>query len=326
MRSDAVKKGNERAPHRSLIYATGVKKEDIKKPFIAICNSYTNIVPGHCKLNKVGQIISEEIKKAGGVPFEFNTIAICDGIAMGHQGMKYSLPSRELIADTVESMVNAHMFDAMICIPNCDKVVPGMLMATMRLNIPTIFASGGPMRAGKLENGKSCDLITVFEGVAKNKIGQISDAELSNLEGCSCPGEGSCSGMFTANSMNCLTEILGFGLEGNGTILADSPERITLWKKAAKRIVEMALNNGPLPHDIATEKAFANALIIDVAMGGSTNTILHTLAVANERGIKLDLRMIDKISRKTPNICKVSPSSAYHMEDVHYRRRNPINC
>ncbi|MEI6056570.1 MAG: dihydroxy-acid dehydratase [Lentisphaerota bacterium] len=317
MRSDAIKKGNERAPHRSLIYATGVKKEDIKKPFIAICNSYTTIVPGHCKLNKVGQIISEEIKKAGGIPFEFNTIAICDGIAMGHQGMKYSLPSRELIADTVESMVNAHMFDAMICIPNCDKVVPGMLMATMRLNIPTIFASGGPMRAGKLESGKPCDLISVFEGVAKHKIGQMSDSELNQLEGCACPGEGSCSGMFTANSMNCLTEILGLGLEGNGTILADTPERVEFWKKAAKRIVEMAITGGPLPHDIATEKAFANALIIDVAMGGSTNTILHTLAVAYERGIKLDLRMIDKISRKTPNICKVSPSSSYHMEDVH---------
>ncbi|HBM15089.1 MAG TPA: dihydroxy-acid dehydratase [Lentisphaeria bacterium] len=317
MRSDTVKTGNERAPHRSLLYATGIKKEDIKKPFIAVCNSYTNIVPGHCKLNKVGQIISEEIKKAGGVPFEFNTMAICDGIAMGHQGMKYSLPSRELIADTVESMVNAHMFDAMICIPNCDKVVPGMLMAAMRLNIPTIFASGGPMRAGKLENGKACDLISVFEGVAKHKIGQMPDEELSKLESCSCPGEGACSGMFTANSMNCLTEILGFALEGNGTILADTPERIEFWKKASRRIVEMAISGGPLPHEIATEKSFKNALVVDVAMGGSTNTILHTLAIANERGIQLDLRMIDAISRKTPNICKVSPSSSYHMEDVH---------
>ena len=312
-----VKKGNERAPHRSLLYATGVKKEDIRKPFIAVCNSYTTIVPGHCKLNKVGQIISEEIKEAGGVPFEFNTMAICDGIAMGHQGMKYSLPSRELIADTVESMVNAHMFDAMICIPNCDKVVPGMLMATMRLNIPTIFASGGPMRAGKQSDGKPCDLITVFEGVAKHKIGKMSAEELSSLEGCACPGEGSCSGMFTANSMNCLTEILGFALEGNGTILADTPERVEFWKKSARRIVEMAISSGPLPHDIATEKSFANALVVDVAMGGSTNTILHTLAIANERGIKLDLKMIDEISRKTPNICKVSPSSSYHIEDVH---------
>ncbi|MCP4176769.1 MAG: dihydroxy-acid dehydratase [bacterium] len=316
MRSDTIKKGNERAPHRSLLYATGVEKKDIKKPFIAICNSYTNIVPGHCKLNKVGQLISEEIKKAGGVPFEFNTIAICDGIAMGHEGMKYSLPSRELIADCVESMVNAHPFDAMICIPNCDKIVPGMLMASMRLNIPTIFASGGPMRAGKTPNGETCDLISVFEGVAKHKIEKLDDAGLNELEQCACPGEGSCSGMFTANSMNCLSEILGLALPGNGTILADTEERVALWKTAAKRAVEMALNGGPLPHEIATEAAFSNAIAVDVAMGGSTNTVLHTLAIANERDIEFNLNNMDKISRNTPNICKVSPSSHFHIEDV----------
>ncbi|HJO94588.1 MAG TPA: dihydroxy-acid dehydratase [Victivallales bacterium] len=316
MRSDIMKKGNERAPHRSLLYATGLNENDIKKPFIAICNSYTNIVPGHCKLNKVGQLISEEIKKAGGVPFEFNTIAICDGIAMGHEGMKYSLPSRELIADSVESMVNAHPFDAMICIPNCDKIVPGMLMAAMRLNIPTIFASGGPMRAGQTPSGKTCDLISVFEGVAKHKINKLDITGLNELEQCACPGEGSCSGMFTANSMNCLSEILGLALPGNGTILADTEERIILWKTAAKRAVEMAKNGGPLPHEIATDAAFSNAIAVDVAMGGSTNTVLHTLAIANERGSEFNLSNMDKISKKTPNICKVSPSSHFHIEDV----------
>ena len=316
MRSDIIKKGDERAPHRSLMYATGIKKEDISKPFIAVCNSYTNIVPGHCKLNKVGELICDEIRKAGGVPFEFNTIAICDGIAMGHAGMKYSLPSRELIADTVESMVNAHPFDAMICIPNCDKIIPGMLMASMRLNIPTIFASGGPMRAGRKSDGSVCDLISIFEGVAKHKVGKISDAELEELEMCGCPGEGSCSGMFTANSMNCLTEALGLAFPGNGTILADTQERKEFWKSAARRVVELSKDGGPLPKDIATEEAFFNAIVLDVAMGGSTNTILHSLAIANEREISLDLQKIDEISRKTPNICKVSPSSAFHIEDV----------
>ena len=316
MRSDIMKKGPERAPHRSLMYATGIKREDIGKPFIAVCNSYTNIVPGHCKLNKVSELICEEIRKAGGVPFEFNTIAICDGIAMGHEGMKYSLPSRELIADTVETMVNAHPFDAMICIPNCDKIVPGMLMATMRLNIPTIFASGGPMRAGHKKDGSVCDLISVFEGVAKHKIGKLSDEGLNELESCGCPGEGSCSGMFTANSMNCLTEALGLALPGNGTILADSPERVELWKTAAQRVVEMAKNDGPLPLNIATKDAFMNAIILDVAMGGSTNTVLHSLAISNESDGQLNLNKIDEVSRKTANICKVSPSSAFHIEDV----------
>ena len=316
MRSDIIKKGIERAPHRSLMYATGVKREDIDKPFIAVCNSYTNIVPGHCHLDKVGKLICEEIRKAGGTPFEFNTMAICDGIAMGHAGMKYSLASRELIADTVESMLSAHPFDAMICIPNCDKIVPGMLMAALRLNIPTIFASGGPMAAGTREDGSACDLVSIFEGVGQNKVGELPESELDKLEDAGCPSCGSCSGMFTANSMNCLTEALGFGLPGNGTILAIDKRREDLWKTAARRAVEMAKNDGPLPRDIATEDAFLNAIAVDVAMAGSTNTTLHTPAIANEAGIKLDIKKFDIIGKKTPNLCKVSPSSNYHMEDV----------
>ncbi len=316
MRSDLIKKGLERAPHRSLLRAGGLAREDMGKPFIAVCNSYTTIVPGHCHLDQVGKLVCKEIRKAGGVPFEFNTIAICDGIAMGHDGMKYSLPSRELIADTVESMVGAHCFDAMICIPNCDKVTPGMLMASMRLNIPCIFASGGPMGAGRNPDGSPCDLISVFEGVGKIKTGTMDEAELERLESCACPGSGSCSGMFTANSMNCLTEALGLGLPGNGTVLATDPARKKIWRKAAKLAVAMALKGGPCPKDVATEDAFMNALMLDVAMGGSTNTILHTLAVANEAGVPLSLRRIDKICQSVPNICKVSPSSQFHMEDV----------
>lgn len=316
MKSDIVKKGLERAPHRSLFRAVGLKKEDFGKPFIAVCNSYTTVVPGHCKLDKVGKFISNEIRKAGGVPFEFNTIAICDGIAMGHEGMKYSLPSRELIADTVESMLKAHSFDAVICIPNCDKIIPGMLMGVMRVNIPAIFASGGPMAAGHLPSGQACDLISVFEGVGQVKTGAKTEAELEAIEEKACPGAGSCSGMFTANSMNCLCEALGIALPGNGTILAEDPARKKLWKKAARRIVEMALENSPLPREIATEEAFLNAFALDMAMGGSTNTILHGLAIAREAGIKMDLKKIDQISKKTANICKVSPSSHFHIEDV----------
>ena len=316
MRSDIIKKGIERAPHRSLMRATGLKTEDFDKPFVAICNSYTNIVPGHCHLDRAGKMIADAIREAGGTPFEFNTMAICDGIAMGHLGMKYSLPSRELIADTVESMLMAHMFDAMICVPNCDKIIPGMLMAAMRLNIPTIFVSGGPMAAGKRADGTACDLISVFEGVGKIKVGEMEESSLDALEEEGCPSCGSCSGMFTANSMNCLTEALGMGLPGNGTILATDPAREKLWRKAAKRVVELAINGGPLPLDIATKDAFLNALSVDVAMGGSTNTVLHTLAIAHDAGVELGADTFDEISRKTPNLCKVSPSSQYHMEDV----------
>ena len=320
MRSDIMKKGKERAPHRGLMMASGIKAEDINKPFIGVCNSYTNIVPGHCHLQKVGQIICEEIRKAGGVPYEFNTIAVCDGIAMGHKGMKFSLPSREIIADSVETMGSAHPFDAMICIPNCDKIVPGMLMGAMRLNIPTIFASGGPMKAGvDKKTGNATDLITIFEGVAANRIGKMDDTELAELECSACPGAGSCSGMFTANSMNCLCEALGIALPGNGTIGAETEERIEFWKRSARRIVELAkMENAPTAKDFATPTAFHNALALDMAMGGSSNTVLHTLAVATEAGTPLDLKKLDEISAKTPNISKVSPSSIYHMvEDVH---------
>ena len=316
MRSDIMKSGPERAPHRGLMRATGLADEDFKKPFIGVCNSYTNIVPGHCHLKKVGEIICDAIREAGGVPYEFNTIAVCDGIAMGHSGMKYSLASREIIADSVETMGSAHPFDAMVCIPNCDKVVPGMLMGAMRLNIPTVFASGGPMRAGKpLKEGQPrTDLISIFEGVAANRIGKMSDGDLHTLECSACPGPGSCSGMFTANSMNCLCEALGIALPGNGTIAADAPERVELWKQAARRAVELAkMENPPTAKDFATPTAFRNALVLDMAMGGSSNTVLHTLAVANEAGVKLDLKKLDEISASTPNICKLSPSVQFHI-------------
>ena len=315
MNSDQVKSGFQRAPHRSLLMATGVKREDFSKPFIAVCNSFVEIIPGHVHLNKVGEWIKACIREAGGVPFEFNTIGICDGIAMGHAGMKYSLPSRELIADSVESMVQAHCFDAMICIPNCDKIIPGMILGTIRANIPTIFASGGPMRAGTLD-GKPMDLISVFEGVAQLKNGTITEEQLTRVEKASCPGCGSCSGMFTANSMNCLCEAIGLALPGNGSILAEDPARKELWRRAAIRVVDLAKAEGPRPRDLVTRASLDNAFILDMAMGGSTNTVLHTLAIAREAGIAYDLDRINAISQKCPNVCKVAPSSAYHMEDV----------
>ncbi len=316
MRSDTVKKGFQRAPHRGLLHACGVKAEDMDKPFIAVCNSYCDVVAGHVHLQEVGRVIKQAIRAAGGVPFEFNTIAVCDGVAMGHTGMKYSLPSREIIADSVETMMRAHMFDGMICIPNCDKIVPGMLMATMRLNVPTLFVSGGPMAAGKAKDGKATDLISIFEGVAKYNAKKISEDELGDLECSGCPTPGSCSGMFTANSMNCLCEAIGMALPGNGTILAVDPKRQDLYKQAATRIVAMAAAEAPRPLDIVTEKSIDNAFILDMAMGGSTNTVLHTLAIANEAGVEYSLERINAISAKCPNICKVSPSSAWHMEDV----------
>jgi dihydroxy-acid dehydratase len=295
--------------------ATGVKREDFSKPFIGVCNSFVEVIPGHCHLNKVGEWIKQCIREAGGVPFEFNTIGICDGIAMGHDGMKYSLPSRELIADSVESMVNAHCFDAMLCIPNCDKIIPGMILGAIRVNIPTVFASGGPMKAGQLD-GKAVDLISVFEGVAQFNNGKITEKQLERVEEASCPGCGSCSGMFTANSMNCLCEAIGLALPGNGSILAEDPARQALWKQAAVRVVEMAIAEGPKPRDLVTLAALDNAFALDMAMGGSSNTVLHTLAIAHEAGIAYDLDRINRISQRCPNVCKVSPSSAYHMEDV----------
>ncbi|MCP4709560.1 MAG: dihydroxy-acid dehydratase [Planctomycetes bacterium] len=315
MRSDVIKKGFERAPHRSLLKACGVRDEDMGKPFIGIANSYVDIVPGHVHLDKVGDLLKKTVREAGGVPFVFNTIGICDGIAMGHTGMRYSLVSREVIADSVECMVRAHCFDGLICVPNCDKIIPGMLMASVRLNIPSIFVSGGPMRAGKRSSGEKIDLVKVFEGVAALKQGKIDEAELRELEDCSCPGKGSCSGMFTANSMNCLCEAIGLALPGNGTIPADDPRREDLYKTAAHQILGLVARDLK-PRDIVTQQSLDNALALDVAMGGSTNTVLHTLALANEAGVDYDLNRINDISQRCPNICKVSPSSDYHIEDV----------
>jgi len=315
MRSDVIKKGFERAPHRSLLKATGVTDADMGKPFVAVCNAFVEIIPGHVHLNKVGEYVKKCVREAGGVPFEFNTIGVDDGIAMGHRGMLYSLPSREIIADSVETMVRAHCFDGMICIPNCDKIIPGMLMAAMRCNIPTIFVSGGPMKAGKAMDGRTIDLISVFEGVAAHQLGKISDAELKDLEDHGCPTCGSCAGMFTANSMNCLCEALGMSLPGSGSVLAVDPRRNDIYRAASFRLMEL-IRRDIKPRDIATRDAFDNALALDMAMGGSTNTILHTLAVAHEAGVSFDLARIDAISRKTPTLCKVSPSSQYHLEDV----------
>jgi dihydroxy-acid dehydratase len=324
MRSDMIKLGDHRAAQRSLLRATGVKDEDFRKPFIAVCNSHVDIIPGHVHLQEVGNYVKECIREAGGVPFLFNTIGVDDGIAMGHSGMKYSLPSRELIADCVETMVNAHWFDGMICIPNCDKIVPGMLMGAMRCNIPTLFISGGPMEAGKTASGKTVDLIDVYVGSVAKQRGLIDQKTLDELERAGCPTCGSCSGMFTANSMNCLCEALGVALPGNGTILATSKERKKLYRTAAARVVEMALEfgkkgpgHGLLPREIASPAAFDNAMALDMAMGGSTNTVLHVLAIAAEAEVPYTMDRMDTISRKTPNICKIAPSSSYHMEDCH---------
>jgi dihydroxy-acid dehydratase len=323
MRSDTIKRGDSRAAHRSLLRATGVGEGDWDKPFIAICNSHVDIIPGHVHLQVVGNFVKECVRAAGGVPFLFNTIGVDDGIAMGHAGMKYSLPSRELIADSVETMIQAHLFDAMVCIPNCDKIVPGMFMGAMRVNIPTVFVSGGPMEAGRTASGKTVDLIDAFVGGVQKAGGKITEAELEEIEKAACPTCGSCSGMFTANSMNCLAEAIGMALPGNGTILATSADRKRLFERAAQRVVEMARDfarlgtgHGLLPREIATAAAFDNAMVLDMAMGGSTNTVLHILAIAHEAGVPFSLQRIDELSKKTPNICKVSPSSHYHIEDV----------
>jgi dihydroxy-acid dehydratase len=316
MRSDTIKKGFEKAPHRALLRATGVKEEDFGKPFIAIVNSYVDIVPGHVHLQDFGKQIKEAVRAAGGVPFEFNTIGVDDGIAMGHAGMKYSLPSRELIADCVETMIDAHRFDAMVCIPNCDKIVPGMLMAAMRVNIPTIFVSGGPMAAGRTPDGEAIDLISVFEGVGAFSAGKIDEKRLTTLERFACPSCGSCSGMFTANSMNCLMEVIGLALPYNGSALAKTPEREALAKKAASQIMTL-LERDIKPRDIVTADAIDDAFALDMAMGGSTNTVLHTLALANEAGVDYPLARINAVAEKVPHICKVSPAGKWHMEDVH---------
>jgi dihydroxy-acid dehydratase len=316
MRSDTVKKGYEKAPHRALLRATGVKDEDFDKPFIAIVNSYVDIVPGHVHLQDFGKLVKEAVRAAGGVPFEFNTIGVDDGIAMGHMGMKYSLPSRELIADCVETMIEAHRFDAMVCIPNCDKIVPGMLLAAMRVNIPTIFVSGGAMKAGLTPEGETIDLISVFEGVGAYSAGKIDEKRLTTLEKFACPSCGSCSGMFTANSMNCLMEAIGLALPFNGSALAKSPEREALARQAASQILTL-LERDIKPRDIVTPDAIDDAFALDMAMGGSTNTVLHTLALANEAGVDYPLERINSVADKVPHICKVSPAGKWHMEDVH---------
>ena len=317
MTSDQIKKGRERAPHRSLLFACGIKRADLRKPFIGICNSYESFVPGHCHLDRVGRLLKEAVAEAGGVPMEFNAIAVCDGIAMAHGGMKYSLPSRELIADSVETIARAHCFDALICVPNCDKVVPGMLIGALRVNIPTIFASGGPMAPGRHPlTGEDSDLNTVFEGVGAQNAGRITARDLERIEETSCPGCGSCSGMFTANSMNCLYEALGLALPGNGTMLATDPRREELWRAAAKRAVQMARKGGPLPRELVTRESLDYALTLDMAMGGSTNTVLHTLAIAREAGVDFTLERMNELSARTPYLCKLSPSGRYHVADL----------
>jgi dihydroxy-acid dehydratase len=315
MRSNQIKAGIERAPHRALLKATGVTDADMKKPFIAVVNSYVDIIPGHVHLQSFARLVKDAIRAAGGVPFEFNTIGVDDGIAMGHGGMKFSLPSRELIADCVETMMEAHQFDGMVCIPNCDKIVPGMLMAAMRVNVPAIFISGGAMPAGKTPEGEAIDLISVFEGVGAFQAGKIDSARLKILEDNACPACGSCSGMFTANSMNCLMEALGMALPYNGTALAKSAEREQLAKKAGTLILDL-VHRQIRPRDIVTAEALDDSFALDMAMGGSSNTVLHTLAIAHEACLDYSLERINAVADQVPHLCKVSPAGKWHIEDV----------
>lgn len=314
MKSDHVLKGVERAPHRSLFKAMGYTDEELSRPLIAIANSANEIIPGHIHLNTIVAAVKAGVRMAGGTPIEFGVIGVCDGIAMGHEGMKYSLASRELIADSIESMVLAHAFDGVVFVPNCDKIIPGMLMAAGRLNLPSIVVSGGPMLAGNL-NGKRVDLNSLFEGVGAVSAGKMSEAELKELEEVSCPGCGSCSGMFTANTMNCMTEVLGMGLPGNGTIPAIDARRIRLAKAAGMRVLEL-VKLDLKPQAIMTEKAFANAFTVDMAIGGSTNTVLHLPAIAHELGITLDLNWINEISRKTPHLAYLRPGGIHYLQDL----------
>jgi dihydroxy-acid dehydratase len=314
MRSDLVKRDFERAPHRSLFYATGLTPEELDRPLIGVVNSFNEIVPGHVHLNKIAEAVKAGVRMAGGTPLEFNTIGVCDGVAMGHLGMCYSLPSRELIADSVEIMVTAHRFDGLVFIPNCDKIVPGMLMAAARLNVPAIFVSGGPMMAGRYR-GQNIDLKTMFEAVGQYKAGQLSDEELQAMEMAACPGCGSCAGLFTANSMNCLTEALGLGLPGNGTVPAITGRRVQLAKRAGMLVLAL-VRDSIRPRDIMTEAAFENAIAVDMAIGGSTNTVLHLPAVANDAGVPLPLDKFDAVSDRTPYLVKLSPSGPHHMQDL----------
>jgi dihydroxy-acid dehydratase len=318
MKSDTVKRGVERAGHRALLHALGWKRTDIDKPLIGIVNSFNEIVPGHIHLPQIAQAAKAGVWSGGGVPFEVNTIAVCDGIAMNHSGMKYSLPSRELIADSVETAVEAHAFDALVFIPNCDKIVPGMLMAAVRLNLPSIFISGGPMLAGRREvDGKEerVDVNTLFEAVGRVAAGTMKPEELEELEEIACPGCGSCSGMFTANTMNCLTEALGMGLPGNGTIPAVDARRIQLAQKAGQQLMKLFADD-VRPRDIVTKEAFSNAFSIDMALGGSTNSVLHLMAIAHEAGVEFPLSTVNEISQHTPHLAKLRPSGEYHIEDL----------
>jgi len=318
MKSDIVKRGIERAPHRSLLHAVGWRRAEIDKPFVGIVNSFTEIVPGHIHLRDIAEAVKGGVCSGGGVPFEFNTIAVCDGIAMNHPGMKYSLPSRELIADSVEIMAEAHAFDALVFIPNCDKIIPGMLMAAVKLNLPAIFVSGGPMLAGRLSSDagvKKVDLISVFEAVGKVTTGQMTEKELEQLEEIACPGCGSCAGMFTANTMNCLTEALGMGLTGNGTIPATDARRRQLAREAGQQVMEL-LAKDIRPQDIINKSSIHNAFTVDMALGGSTNSILHLKAVAHEAGVDFPLSMVNQISERTPHLCKLSPAGDYRIEDL----------
>jgi dihydroxy-acid dehydratase len=314
MRSDLMKKGLEKAPHRSLYKAMGYTDEEIAQPIIGVANPVNEIIPGHIHLNEIAKAVKAGIRYAGGTPVEFGTIGVCDGIAMHHAGMKYSLASRELIADSIEVMATAHPFDGLALVTNCDKITPGMLMAALRINIPTILISGGPMLTGR-KNGKKTDVITVFEAVGRVRAGKMNEEELKDLENTACPGCGSCAGMFTANTMNCLTEALGMGLPGNGTIPAVDARRIRLAKTAGIKLMELVKKN-IRPRDIASLDAFRNAIVVDMALGGSTNTVLHIPAIANEASIDLDLDLFNELGKQTPNLCSISPAGADHLEDL----------
>ena len=314
MRSEAIKLGAERAPHRSLLKAIGYTDEELARPLIGVCNSFNEIIPGHIHLNQIAEAVKAGIRMAGGTPVEYGAIGVCDGIAMGHEGMKYSLPSRELIADSCETMVQAHRLDGVVYIPNCDKVVPGMLMAACRVDIPAIFVSGGPM-ASRTVNGRGLDLNSVFEAVGAIKAGKIDEEELKFVEDNACPGCGSCSGMFTANSMNCLTEVLGLALPGNGTIASTDAARIRLAKLTGMKVMEL-VERDIKPSDIVTEASLMNAFTADMALGCSSNSLLHLTAIANERGLGLDLRRVNEISERTPNLCRLAPAGVHHVQDL----------
>jgi len=314
LRSDMVKQGVERAPHRSLLYAVGCTDRELDQPFIGIINSFNEVIPGHIHLGAIAEAVKGGVRSAGGTPFEINTIGVCDGIAMGHAGMKYSLPSRELIADSVEIVAQAHGFDALVFIPNCDKIIPGMLMAAVRLNIPSIFVSGGPMLAGHWQ-GRKVDLNTVFMAVGKVAKGEMSREELDELEQVACPGCGSCAGMFTANTMNCLTEALGMALPGNGTIPAVDARRLGLAREAGRQVMELMAKD-IRPRDIVTREAIENAFIVDMALGGSTNSVLHLMAIAHEAGVDFPLSEVDRISEKTPHLARISPAGEQRIEDL----------